>query len=44
MDWEMRFWGERQRLAILVSRQDHCLVDLLWRWRRGELDAEVGRA
>ncbi len=41
MDWEIRWWGERQRIAILVSRQDHCLVDLLWRWGRGELDAEV---
>lgn len=41
MDWKIRWWGERQRVAILVSRYDHCLVDLLWRWRRGELDAEV---
>ncbi|MGO9248503.1 MAG: formyltetrahydrofolate deformylase [Solirubrobacteraceae bacterium] len=41
MDWEIRYWGERRRIAILVSRHDHCLVDLLWRWRRGELDAEV---
>ncbi|MGC2372579.1 MAG: formyltetrahydrofolate deformylase [Solirubrobacteraceae bacterium] len=41
MDWEIRYWGERQRVAILVSRYDHCLVDLLWRWRRGELEAEV---
>ena len=41
MEWELRFWGQRRRLAILVSRRDHCLVDLLWRWRRGELDAEV---
>jgi formyltetrahydrofolate deformylase len=41
MDWEIRWWGERQRIAILVSRYDHCLVDLLWRWRRGELDAEI---
>ena len=41
MDWKLRFWGERQRVAILVSRQDHCLQDLLWRWRRGELDAEI---
>jgi formyltetrahydrofolate deformylase len=41
MDWRLRWWGERQRLAILVSRQDHCLQDLLWRWRRGELDAEI---
>jgi formyltetrahydrofolate deformylase len=41
MDWELRFWGQRRRVAILVSRHDHCLVDLLWRWRRGELEAEV---
>ncbi len=41
MEWEIRYWGERRRIAILVSRQDHCLLDLLWRWRRGELDAEI---
>jgi formyltetrahydrofolate deformylase len=41
MDWELRFWGERRRLAILVSRHDHCLVDLLWRARRDELDADI---
>jgi formyltetrahydrofolate deformylase len=41
LDWEIRWWGERRRLAILVSRHDHCLLDLLWRWRRGELDADV---
>jgi formyltetrahydrofolate deformylase len=41
MDWQMRWWGERRRIAILVSRHDHCLVDLLWRVRRRELDAEV---
>jgi formyltetrahydrofolate deformylase len=41
MDWELRFWGERRRMAILVSRHDHCLVDLLWRARRDELDADI---
>jgi formyltetrahydrofolate deformylase len=41
MDWEIRWWGERQRTAILVSRHDHCLLDLLWRWRRGELDTDI---
>jgi formyltetrahydrofolate deformylase len=41
MEWEMRWWGERRRLAILVSRHDHCLLDLLWRMRRGELEAEI---
>jgi formyltetrahydrofolate deformylase len=28
-------------MAILVSRYDHCLMDLLWRQGRGELDAEI---
>jgi formyltetrahydrofolate deformylase len=33
--------GEKQRLLILVSKFDHCLVDLLYRHRIGELDAEI---
>jgi len=33
--------GERKRIAIMVSREDHCLSDLLWRWRSGELHAEL---
>jgi formyltetrahydrofolate deformylase len=41
MEWKVRYWGERQRMAILVSRYDHCLMDLLWRQGRGELDAEM---
>jgi formyltetrahydrofolate deformylase len=41
MEWEVRYRGDRQRIAILVSKHDHCLMDLLWRWRRGELDADV---
>jgi len=41
MDWEIRWWDQRQRVAILVSRYDHCLLDLLWRWRRGELEADI---
>lgn len=38
-----RFWDAAQpkRIAILASREDHCLQDLLWRWKRGELEAEV---
>jgi formyltetrahydrofolate deformylase len=41
MDWKIRWWDERRRIAILVSRHDHCLLDLLWRSRRGELDGDV---
>ena len=31
----------RKRVAIMVSREDHCLSDLLWRWRSGELECEL---
>lgn len=41
MDHRFAESEERKRLAIMVSREDHCLSDLLWRWRSGELGAEV---
>jgi formyltetrahydrofolate deformylase len=42
MEWRMSYASGRKRLALLASRPDHCLLDLLWRWRRHELDnAEV---
>jgi formyltetrahydrofolate deformylase len=41
MDFRFAESSERKRLAIMVSREDHCLSDLLWRWRSGELGAEV---
>ena len=37
MTWSMRPADERKRVALMVSRFDHCLVDLLYRWRSGEL-------
>ncbi|MDQ8044053.1 MAG: formyltetrahydrofolate deformylase [Solirubrobacteraceae bacterium] len=41
MWWRLRRAGEVQRVALMVSREDHCLFDLLWRWRRGELPMDV---
>jgi formyltetrahydrofolate deformylase len=41
MDYRFAESSERKRVAIMVSREDHCLSDLLWRWRSGELGAEV---
>jgi formyltetrahydrofolate deformylase len=41
MNWRIRFTDRPKRMAILVSRQGHCLIDLLWRWEAGELDAEI---
>ncbi len=37
----VRFSDERPRIALLASREPHCLADLLARWRAGELPAEV---
>jgi formyltetrahydrofolate deformylase len=42
MSWSLSEVARPKRLALLVSRYDHCLVDLLWRWRRGELRADLG--
>jgi formyltetrahydrofolate deformylase len=43
LEMEHRFAesSERKRVAIMVSREDHCLSDLLWRWRSGELGADL---
>jgi formyltetrahydrofolate deformylase len=41
MRWRMSHPDDRKRMAILVSRYEHCVLDLLWRWRRGSLDAEL---
>jgi formyltetrahydrofolate deformylase len=37
MNWQMRDRAARKRVMLLVSRSDHCLVDILYRWRTGEL-------
>jgi formyltetrahydrofolate deformylase len=41
MDHRFAESGEAKRVAIMVSREDHCLSDLLWRWRSGELGGEL---
>jgi formyltetrahydrofolate deformylase len=41
MDWSLRDANERPRVMILASQTDHCLADLIWRWRQGELPMEV---
>ncbi|CAN5603914.1 formyltetrahydrofolate deformylase [soil metagenome] len=42
MDWRLAPATERKRTAIMVSREDHCLLDLLWRWRAREIEMDVG--
>jgi len=41
MDWTIRPRDEPQKVLLLASRFDHCLVDLLYRWRIGELKMDV---
>ena len=41
MDWRIAYARERQRGALMASREDHCLLDLLWRQRRGELALDI---
>ncbi|MEN9270179.1 MAG: formyltetrahydrofolate deformylase [Thermostichales cyanobacterium HHBFW_bins_127] len=40
-DWSLHFTGQRPRLAIWVSRQSHCLLDLIWRHQAQELSADL---
>ncbi len=41
MDWRLRAAAERQKVLLLVSKFDHCLGDLLYRTRIGELAMDV---
>lgn len=41
MDWRLAQPGERKKMAILVSKYDHCLVDLLYRHKIGELHCDI---
>jgi len=41
MSWQLSDSAIKKRLVILVSKQDHCLNDLLHRWRSGELLVDI---
>jgi formyltetrahydrofolate deformylase len=41
MDWSVHYSRHRKRAALLVSKLDHCLTDLLWRWNSGELALDI---
>ncbi len=40
-NWELHFSDTRRRIAVGASKQPHCLLDLIWRQRAGELPAEI---
>ena len=41
MDWRLSDTDRPKRVAPFVSREDHCLADLLYRWRSGELECDM---
>ena len=41
MDFAFDDTARNKRVAVMVSREDHCLSDLLWRWRNGDLGGEL---
>jgi formyltetrahydrofolate deformylase len=41
MDWRLVSSSKRKRLAIFVSKADHCLQELLWQWKSNQLDTDI---
>lgn len=41
MEWKMALSEKKPKIAIFVSKYEHCLIDLLHRWRIGELHCEI---
>ena len=41
MDWRITDSAVKKKLILMVSQQDHCLSDILQRWRSGEMDFEL---
>ncbi len=41
LEWSLTDQSVPKRMAILASKQDHCLLDLLWRHRRGDLPVTI---
>ncbi|MEQ5802427.1 formyltetrahydrofolate deformylase [Halomonas sp. H10-9-1] len=41
MTWALTDTRSRPRVVLMVSKESHCLVDLLYRWTAGELDCEI---
>jgi len=41
MQWSVSVANRKKRLAIFVSKEDHCLLELLWQWQAGDLNADI---
>ena len=40
-EWTLRAAESRMKVVLMVSKLSHCLADLLWRWRSGELNLDI---
>jgi formyltetrahydrofolate deformylase len=41
MTWRISQENRKKKLAIFVSKEDHCLLELLWQWQAGDLNADI---
>ncbi|BAB06984.1 formyltetrahydrofolate deformylase [Halalkalibacterium halodurans] len=41
MNWRMEQASRKKRMAIFVSKEDHCLLELLWKWHSNELICDI---
>ncbi len=41
MDWKIYSASRKKRMAVFVSKEDHCLTELLWRWKSGDLNVDI---
>jgi formyltetrahydrofolate deformylase len=41
MNWSISRADRIKRLAVFVSKEDHCMRELLWQWQAGDLNAEI---
>jgi formyltetrahydrofolate deformylase len=41
MDWTLHDTDAPKRVVLFASREDHCVADLLYRWRSGELECDI---
>jgi formyltetrahydrofolate deformylase len=41
MDWRISYAADLKKVAVLVSKYDHAMLELLWRWSRGALPCDI---
>jgi len=41
MTWRLETAAHSKRVAVFVSKEDHCLLELLWQWRARDLGADI---